>query len=68
MVTGSTVLQAFYRTQIVEQACKIYLSALSTREKVRELSQEEILEIQNLEAERYRNQMLTQYKRFWTEV
>ncbi|WP_082744028.1 class II aldolase/adducin family protein [Alicyclobacillus mali (ex Roth et al. 2021)] len=60
VVTGSTVLQAYYRTQIIEQACKIYLTALATHTKVHELSEEEILEVRNLEVERYRNQRLAQ--------
>ncbi|MCL6444026.1 MAG: class II aldolase/adducin family protein [Alicyclobacillus sp.] len=60
VVTGRTVLQAYYRTQIIEQACKIYLTALAVHAKVRELSEEEISEIQNLEVEKYRNKRLTQ--------
>ncbi|GLG02811.1 aldolase [Alicyclobacillus hesperidum subsp. aegles] len=57
VTVGRTLREAYYRTQIVEESSKIYLTA-SAITTPRILTEEQVKEIQLLEAETYRVQLL----------
>ncbi|PLT33731.1 class II aldolase/adducin family protein [Bacillus sp. V5-8f] len=54
---GSTMKQAFYRTEIIEDAARIFWVSTSVG-KPQSLSKDDVKEILNLEAEKYRQNLL----------
>lgn len=61
VTTGRNLREAFYRTQVVEESAKIYLSARAAGTPV-PLTDEEVAEIAALESEDYRIQLLQKMK------
>lgn len=61
VTTGKNLREAYYRTEVVEESAKIYLAAKAAgTPKV--LTDEEYKEIQSLESEAYRVQLLQKLK------
>lgn len=58
---GKNLREAYYRTQVVEESAKVYMIAQSVGEP-RALTAEQYKEIQSLETEAYRVQLLQQLK------
>ncbi|HEY0827877.1 MAG TPA: class II aldolase/adducin family protein [Bacilli bacterium] len=61
VTTGKNLREAYYRTEVMEESAKIYLIAKAVGEP-RALTAEEFKEIQSLESEAYRIQLLQQMK------
>ncbi|TDL69438.1 class II aldolase/adducin family protein [Paenibacillus amylolyticus] len=61
VTTGKNLREAYYRTQVVEESAKVYMIAKAAGEP-KVLTAEEYKEIQSLESEAYRVQLLQQLK------
>ena len=61
VTTGKNLREAYYRTQVVEESAKVYMIAKATGEP-KILTDAEYKEIQSLESEAYRVQLLQQLK------
>jgi L-fuculose-phosphate aldolase len=61
VTTGKNLREAYYRTEVMEESAKIYLIAKAVGAP-RVLTDEEYKEIQSLESEAYRVQLLQQMK------
>lgn len=61
VTTGRNLREAYYRTEVVEESCKIYLIANAIRPP-KVLTDEEYQEIASLESEAYRIQLLQKMK------
>jgi L-fuculose-phosphate aldolase len=61
VTTGRNLREAYYRTEVVEESCKIYLIANAIRPP-KVLTDEEYKEIASLESETYRIQLLQKMK------
>lgn len=61
VTTGRNLREAYYRTQVVEESAKIYLSARAAGTPV-PLTDQEVTEIAALESEDYRIQLLNKMK------
>lgn len=61
VTTGKNLREAYYRTEVMEESSKIYLIAKSVGTP-RRLTEEEYKEIQGLESEAYRVQLLQNMK------
>ena len=61
VTTGRNLREAYYRTEVVEESCKIYLIANAIRPP-KVLTDEEYKEIASLESEAYRIQLLQKMK------
>ncbi|MBP1995661.1 class II aldolase/adducin family protein [Paenibacillus eucommiae] len=61
VTTGKNLREAYYRTEVMEESAKIYLIAKAVGTP-RVLTDEEYKEIQSLESEAYRVQLLQQMK------
>ncbi|GKS09201.1 class II aldolase/adducin family protein [Paenibacillus chitinolyticus] len=61
VTTGKNLREAYYRTEVMEESAKIYMIAKSVGEP-RRLTEEEYKEIQGLESEAYRVQLLQNMK------
>lgn len=61
VTTGRNLREAYYRTEVVEESCKIYLIANAIRPP-KVLTDEEYEEIASLESEAYRIQLLQKMK------
>lgn len=61
VTTGRNLREAYYRTQVVEESAKIYLSAKAAGTPV-PLTDEEVADIAALESEDYRIQLLQKMK------
>lgn len=61
VTTGKNLREAYYRTEVMEESAKIYLIAKSVGQP-RRLTEEEYKEIQGLESEAYRVNLLQQMK------
>ncbi|WP_145331349.1 class II aldolase/adducin family protein [Paenibacillus xylanexedens] len=61
VTTGKNLREAYYRTQVVEESAKIYMIAKAAGEP-KILTDAEYKEIQSLESEAYRVQLLQQLK------
>lgn len=61
VTTGKNLREAYYRTEVMEESAKIYLIAKSVGQP-RRLTEEEYKEIQGLETEAYRVNLLQQMK------
>ncbi|MEX2414553.1 MAG: class II aldolase/adducin family protein [Paenibacillaceae bacterium] len=61
VTTGRKLREAYYRTEVVEESCKIYLTANAIRPP-KVLTDEEYKEITSLESEAYRIQLLQKMK------
>lgn len=61
VTTGKNLREAYYRTEVMEESSKIYLIAKSVGTP-RKLTEEEYKEIQGLESEAYRVQLLQNMK------
>lgn len=59
VTTGKNLREAYYRTQVVEESAKVYMIAKAAGEP-RILTAEQYKEIQSLESEAYRVQLLQQ--------
>lgn len=61
VTTGKNLREAYYRTQVVEESAKVYMIAKATGEP-KILTDAEYKEIQSLESEAYRVQLMQQLK------
>ncbi|WP_040952651.1 class II aldolase/adducin family protein [Gorillibacterium massiliense] len=61
VTTGRNLREAYYRTEVVEESAKIFLTASAVREP-KVLTDEEVDEIASLESEAYRIQLLQKMK------
>lgn len=59
VTTGRNLREAYYRTQVVDESCKIYMSARAVG-NLKVLTDEEFKEIASLETEDYRIKLLQQ--------
>lgn len=61
VTTGRNLREAYYRTQVVNESCKIYMSAKAVG-PVKVLTDEQFAEVASLETEEYRVKLLQQMK------
>ncbi|MFD0714679.1 class II aldolase/adducin family protein [Paenibacillus sp. GCM10027626] len=62
VTTGRNLREAYYRTQIVDESCKVYLSAHAVSSEPSVLDEAQVAEIASLESEEYRIKLLQQMK------
>jgi len=62
VTTGHNLREAYYRTQIVDESCKVYLAAHAVTAEPVVLDEAQVAEIASLESEEYRIKLLQQMK------